>query len=162
MSTRADRSHNREQDLPSNVLKELGRRAVKDWVEVVILARPSKQVCIASPEVQLAPDQVEEVVSAPPVSDADAPSPEHPYTKAQDAMYIPPSIHNVASPYKPPYKAKEQSNPAYQNTAPVYDLTVMSKVAEHSLDLPVTITHCKLHSLSPEVCAIYCKITSTC
>ena len=34
----------------------------RSWVEVVIPARPSKQVHIASPEVQPAPDRVEEVV----------------------------------------------------------------------------------------------------
>ena len=64
-------------------------------------------------EVQPAPDWVKEVVLAPPVSDADVPSLEHPYIKAWDATYVPPSTHNVASPYKPPYNAKEQSNPAY-------------------------------------------------
>ena len=161
VSTRADRSREQERDLPSNVAKEPGRRTIKDRVEVVIPARPSKQVRIASPEVQPAPDQVEEVVPAPPVSEANAPSPEHPYAKARDATYVPPSTHNVASPYKPPYKTKEQSNPVYRNTAPVYDSTVVSKVAERSLDLPVMITHRELLSLSPEVCAIYREITST-
>ena len=161
MLTQADCSHDQERDLPSDVTKEPGRRTIKDRVEVVIPARPSKQVRIASPEVQPAPDQVEEVVLAPPVSEANAPSPEHPYAKAQDATYVPPSTHNVASLYKPPYKTKEQSNLAYQNTAPVYDSTVTSKVAEHLLDLPVTITHRELLSLSPEVRAIYREITST-
>ena len=99
--------------MPSNATKEPGRGTTKNCVEVVIPARPLKRVCIASPEVQPAPGQVEEVVLAPLASEADEQSPEHPYANAHDITYVPPSKHNIASPYKPPYKPKEQLNPTY-------------------------------------------------
>lgn len=120
--------------MPSNATKEPGRGTTKNCVEVVIPARPLKRVCIASPEVQPAPGQVEEVVLAPLASEADEQSPEHPYANAHDITYVP----------------------------PVYNLTVMSKVVEHLLNLPVMITHHELLSPSPEVCSIYHEITSTC
>jgi hypothetical protein len=82
-------------------------------------------------------------------SDANTEPPVHPFAKAADATYIPPTNRNFGSiPKAPPAKRNE---PAYKTLPPVYDGKIASTVYDRAMSTEVTLTQRELLSLSPEV-----------
>ena len=73
----------------------------------------------------------------------------HPFTRAKDAAYAPPTTNNVAAKPKPALPKKPDV--PLRTAAPVYDPQVASTVYAHTMDSQITITQCELLSLSPEV-----------
>ena len=75
--------------------------------------------------------------------------PVHPYAKAADATYVPPTNRNFAAAPKPlPAKKNE---PAYKTYPPIYDGKVANEVYDRAMATEVTLTQRELLSLSPEV-----------
>jgi len=91
--------------------------------------------------------------SEPPTSVPTIPfepkGPEHPFHNAQDATYIPPQDPNVGALPKP--SAPKKSEPAYRTLPPIHNQSITTDVYNCSLNMPVTLTQCKLLSISPEV-----------
>lgn len=74
---------------------------------------------------------------------------EHPFSKAKDAAYAPPTDRNVGAPVKAPaYKKPEV---AYKTLPPVHEPSIATDVYKRSMETPITITQRELLSLSPEV-----------
>jgi len=79
-------------------------------------------------------------------------SPEHPFRKARDAVYIPPQDRNVGALPKPPVHTNaKKSDPAYRTCPAIHDMKIATDVYQRALETPVTITYHELLSLSPEV-----------
>ena len=79
-------------------------------------------------------------ISQPPV---------HPFARAKDASYSPPTTDNIATKPKPPLPKKSEGS--YKTTAPIYDPKVTSDVYACTMDSQITLTQHELLSLSPEV-----------
>ena len=75
--------------------------------------------------------------------------PVHPFARAKDASYSPPTTDNVAAKPKPPLPKKPEGS--YKTTALIYDPKVASEVYACTMDSQITLTQHKLLSLSPEV-----------
>ena len=73
----------------------------------------------------------------------------HPFTRAKDAVYAPPTTNNVAAKPKPALPKKPDV--PLRTTTLVYDPQVASTVYAHTMDSQITITQCELLLLSPEV-----------
>lgn len=79
-------------------------------------------------------------------------SPEHPFHKVKDAVYILPQDRNVGAPPKPPVHANaKRPDSAYQTSPAIHNTKIVTDIYQHTLETPVTITYHKLLSLSPEV-----------
>jgi hypothetical protein len=78
-------------------------------------------------------------------------SPEHPFRKAKEAVYIPPQDRNMGASIKPPYNAKRPDS-AYRTCPPIHDAKITNDVYHRALKTPFTITYHELLSLVPEVC----------
>ena len=84
--------------------------------------------------------------------------PTHPFVKAKDITYSPPTSDNVAAKPKPlPVKKPEVT---YRTSAPIYDPQVASDIYSQTMNLQITLTQCELLSLSPEVRSQVCEATS--
>ena len=81
--------------------------------------------------------------------DDDEEPPLHPFTRAKDAPYIPPTTNNVAVKPKPSLPKKPEV--LLRTTTPIYNPQVASTMYAHTMDSQITITQCELLSLSPEV-----------
>ena len=82
------------------------------------------------------------------VNDNDEP-PVHPFARATDAVYAPPTTNNVAAKLK---KAPQKKPDVPLRTAtPVYDPQVAPTIYARTMDSQITITQCELLSLSLEV-----------
>jgi len=87
---------------------------------------------------------------------------EHPFQKAKDAAYAPPSTRNVGGIIKvPATKPAVASAPAYKTLPPVHDASIAVDVYKRAMDTPITITQRELLSLSPEVRAQLREVTTT-
>ena len=75
--------------------------------------------------------------------------PAHPFAKAKDATYSPPTSENVAAKPKPPPAKKPEV--IYRTSALIYDLQVASDIYSQTMNLQITLTQRELLSLSPEV-----------
>ena len=73
----------------------------------------------------------------------------HPFAKAKDATYSPPTSDNVTAKPKPPPVKKP--GVTYRTSAPIYDLQVASDIYSRTMNLQITLTQRELSSLSPEV-----------
>ena len=82
----------------------------------------------------------------------------HPFTRAKDAAYAPPTTNNVAA--KPKPVPPKKPDVLLRTAAPVYDPKVASAVYVHTMDSQITITQRELLSLSPEVRNQVCEATS--
>ena len=82
----------------------------------------------------------------------------HPFTRAKDTAYAPPTTNNIAAKPKPALPKKPDV--PLRTTAPIYDPQVASAVYVHMMDSQITITQCELLSLSPEVRNQVCEGTS--
>ncbi|ETW76592.1 hypothetical protein HETIRDRAFT_429990 [Heterobasidion irregulare TC 32-1] len=76
-------------------------------------------------------------------------APIHPYTKAQDAAYALPHKCNMGAPAKIPLAKKDAL--AYKTMVPIYDEKVAAEVYNRTMATQVTLTQCKLLSLSAKV-----------
>jgi hypothetical protein len=85
--------------------------------------------------------------------------PIYPFAKVNDATYAPPQEWNFAAPPKPANAKKPK--PAYHTMAPIHDDKTMTNVYDRAMDLQITLTQCKLLSLSLEVCSQVHKAVST-
>lgn len=73
--------------------------------------------------------------------------PEHPFSKARDATYAPPTTGNVGAPSKP---AKDTREPAYRNIVPIESAATADQVLAQVLkNSNVSLTHEQLFSVSP-------------
>ena len=88
----------------------------------------------------------------------EAPTAEHPFRNAKDAIYAPPTSRNVGNPVKPPFKKPE---PAYKTLPPIHDSAIMVNVYKRAMEAPITITQKELLSLSPEVRSQVREATTT-
>ena len=75
--------------------------------------------------------------------------PTHPFAKAKDATYSPPTSENVAAKPKPPPTKKPEVT--YRTSAPIYDPQVASDIYSRTMNSQITLTQRELLSLSPEV-----------
>ena len=75
--------------------------------------------------------------------------PVHPFARAKDAAYAPPTTNNVAAKPKPAPPRKPDI--PLRTAAPVYDPQVASAIYAHTMDSQITITQRELLSLSLEV-----------
>ena len=82
----------------------------------------------------------------------------HPFTRAKDAAYAPPTTNNVVAKPKPA-PLKKPDVPLRTATL-VYNPQVASAVYVCTMDSQITITQCELLSLSPEVRNQVCEVTS--
>ena len=82
------------------------------------------------------------------VNDDDEP-PVHPFARAKDAAYAPPTTNNVAA--KPKPAPPKKPDVLLRTAAPVYDHQVASTIYVRTMDSQITITQRELLSLSPEV-----------
>lgn len=73
---------------------------------------------------------------APPIPEVPL---EHPYQKAKDAVYAPPTTRNVGAPIKAPVPAKK-NEPAYKTLPPVHDPAIAAEVYKRTMDATITIT----------------------
>ena len=97
----------------------------------------------------------------PPVIARPLPSiePEHPYQRAKDASYAPPTARNVGAPVKAPLT--KPAVPAYRTLPPIHEASIAADVYKRAMEAPVTITQRELLSLSPEVRAQVREVTTT-
>ena len=99
-------------------------------------------------EPQSTPQQSEVPIIKEITNDVNQP-PTHPFAKAKDATYSPPTSENVtAKPKPPPVKKPEVT---YRTPAPIYDPQVTSDIYSRTMNSQITLTQRKLLSLSPEV-----------
>ena len=91
------------------------------------------------------------------VDDDDEP-PVHPFARAKDAAYAPPTTNNVTAKLKPA-PVKKPDVPL-RTAAPVYDPQVASAIYACTMDSQITITQRELLSLLPEVRNQVRKVTS--
>ena len=75
--------------------------------------------------------------------------PTHPFAKAKDTTYSPPTSENVATKPKPPPAKKPEVT--YRTSAPIYDPQVASDIYSRTMNSQITLTQRELLSLSPEV-----------
>ena len=75
--------------------------------------------------------------------------PVHPFARAKDAVYAPPTTNNVAA--KPKPAPPKKPDVPLRTAAPVYDPQVASAGYVRTMDSQITITQRELLSLSPEV-----------
>ena len=75
--------------------------------------------------------------------------PTHPFAKAKDATYSPPTSENVAAKPKPPPAKKPEVT--YRTSATIYDPQVTSDIYLRTMNSQITLTQRELLSLSPEV-----------
>ncbi|KAI9059924.1 hypothetical protein FKP32DRAFT_1679458 [Trametes sanguinea] len=80
--------------------------------------------------------------------------PEHPFAKAQDATYAPPTVRNFGAP--PPKPKEPEREAAYRTQAPVHDIKFVEEIFARSMKTPViTLSPEELLSIAPEVRAKY-------
>ena len=91
------------------------------------------------------------------VNDDDEP-PVHPFARAKDAAYAPPTTNNVAA--KPKPAPLKKPDIPLRTVAPVYDAQVASAVYACTMDSQITITQRELLLLSLEVRNQVCNVTS--
>ena len=82
------------------------------------------------------------------VNDDDKP-PVHPFARAKDTAYAPPTTNNVAAKPKPALPKKPDV--PLRTAAPVYDPQVASAIYAHTMDSQITITQRELLLLLLEV-----------
>jgi hypothetical protein len=75
--------------------------------------------------------------------------PVHPFAKAADMTYVPPTNHNFATVPKPPPAKKNK--PVYKTLPLIYDGKITIEVYDCTMASEVTLTQCELFSLSPKV-----------
>ena len=103
------------------------------------------------------PQQSEVPITKEVTNDVNQP-PTHPFVKAKDATYSPPTSDNVAMKLKPlPVKKPEVM---YRMSALIYDPQVASNIYSQTMNSQITLTQRELLSLSPEVRSQVCKATS--
>ena len=73
----------------------------------------------------------------------------HPFSRAKDAMYAPPTTDNIAAKQKPPLLKKPDV--PLRTTTPIHDPQVALTMYVRSMDLQITITQHELLLLFPEV-----------
>ena len=142
IKTRAQRAR----ELPSEAI-------IEEVDEPVTDKEPMPEEVVRVP--QLVPAKEPEIVITP----KQAATPEHPYQRAKDGAYAPPSVRNVAAPVKVP-TAKNISS-AYKSLPPVHEPSIAVNVYKRAMDAPITITQRELLSLSPEVRAQVREVTTT-
>jgi hypothetical protein len=74
--------------------------------------------------------------------------PEHPFRRAKDAAYAPPTDRTIGAPIPPIAK---KTDPAYRTLPPIYKASIASDVYTRALDVQIPITQRELLSLSPEI-----------
>ncbi|KAI9060949.1 hypothetical protein FKP32DRAFT_1576974, partial [Trametes sanguinea] len=80
--------------------------------------------------------------------------PEHPFAKARDATYAPPTVRNFGAP--PPKPKEPEREAAYRTQAPVHDIKFAEEIFARSMKTPViTLSPEELLSIAPEVRAKY-------
>ena len=99
-------------------------------------------------EPQPIPQQSEVPIIEEITNDVNQP-PTHPFAKAKDTTYSPPTSENVATKPKPPQVKKPEVT--YRTSAPIYDPQVASDIYSQTMNLQITLTQRELLSLSPEV-----------
>ena len=75
--------------------------------------------------------------------------PEHLYQQAKDASYALPVNKNVGTPAKIPTTKKPE--PTFKTLPLIHDTAITANVYKRSMEAPITVTQCKLLSISPEV-----------
>ena len=73
----------------------------------------------------------------------------HPFAKAKDVTYSPPTSENVATKPKPPPVKKPEVT--YRTSGLIYDPQVASDIYSRTMNSQITLTQRELLSLSPEV-----------
>ena len=106
---------------------------------------------------QPAPQQSEDPIIEEITNNVNQP-PTHPFAKAKDATYSPPTLENVAVKPKPPPVKKPEVT--YRTSAPIYDLQVASDIYSQTMNSQITLTQRELLSLLPEVRSQVRKATS--
>jgi hypothetical protein len=94
--------------------------------------------------------KVEEVVEETPAHTQE--TPEHPFGKAKDAVYILPVERNVGIKDKTTPTVTKKPKPAYRTLPPIYNPAIAVNVLKQSMEAPITITQKELLSSLPEVC----------
>ena len=84
--------------------------------------------------------------------------PVHPFARAKDAAYAPPTTNNIAA--KPKPAPLKKPDVPLRTAAPVYDPQVASTVYARTMDSQITITQRELLSLLLEVRNQVCEVTS--
>ena len=103
------------------------------------------------------PQQSEVPITKEVTNDVNQP-PTHPFVKAKDMTYSPPSSDNVAVKLKPPPVKKPEV--MYRTSALISDPQVASDIYSWTMNSQITLTQCKLLSLLPEVRSQVCEATS--
>ena len=75
---------------------------------------------------------------------------EHPFRRARDATYVPPSVHKDEQP-KPNAPSTAKRDVAYRTLPVIHDPAIANAVYNRALESHFTITHRELLSLAPEV-----------
>ena len=75
---------------------------------------------------------------------------EHPFCNAKDAAYVPSTNKNPSTTASAPTIIK-RPEAAYKTLLPIHNPNIATAVYKWSMEAPITITQCKLLSLSPEV-----------
>ena len=101
-----------------------------------------------------------EITPTPQIMEPQVKEPVHPYQKAKDAAYAPPTSRNIGAPVKAPVFPKK-SDPAFKTLPPVHDPSIAIEVYKRSMEVPITITQRELLSLSPEVRSQVREVTTT-
>ena len=119
------------------------------------------------PSIEEVPDEdavpvatTKETTPTPQTIEPQVEEPIHPYKKAKDAAYAPPTIRNIVAPVKAPVFPK-RNDPAFKTLPPVHDPSIAIDVYKRSMEAPITITHRELLSLSPEVRSQVREVTTT-
>ena len=88
--------------------------------------------------------------------------PEHPFQKAKDATYAPPSTCNIGGIIKVlDTKPSIALVKAYRTLPPVHEASIAIDVYKRAMEAPITITQHELLSLSPEVRGQLREVTTT-
>jgi hypothetical protein len=136
-----------------------GPPAIEEMPEAVQPKRRTLRPEVVIPVSKPAPKTQEKQPTPPPEAsssqqpqEASGSTPEppvHPYAKAADATYVPPTNRNFAAVPKPPPAKKNE--PAYKTLPPVYDGKIATEVYDRAMASEITLTQRELLSLSPEV-----------
>ena len=82
---------------------------------------------------------------------------EHPFRGAKDASYVPATTKSTGV----QQTGNKKQEPAFRTLPPVPDAAIASDMYKHTMELPITITQCKLLLLCPEVHAQIRKAMTT-
>ena len=107
-----------------------------------LLAKPLEKVLMNGTTRIQPPTTLEEVVN-------DEEPPVHPFARAKDTAYAPPTTNNIS--VKPKPSLLKKPDIPLRTTAPIYNPQMASKVYAQMMDSQITITQRELLSLLPEV-----------